>query len=76
MEEVTVYTTPTCPWCTKVKSYLDEKGVAYHEANVAADASAAREMMEVTGQRSVPVITKGEQYVIGFNQTEIDRMLH
>lgn len=76
MEEVIVYTTPTCPWCTKVKEYLNEKGVHYREVDVAADWDAARKMVEVTGQRSVPVITKGDQYVIGFNPEQIDRMVH
>jgi glutaredoxin 3 len=76
VEEITVYTTPTCPWCTKVKSYLGEKGVAYKEVDVAADAGAARQMVEITGQRSVPVIAKGSQFIVGFNQEEIERMLH
>jgi glutaredoxin 3 len=76
VEEVTVYTTPTCSWCTKVKAYLNEKGISYREVDVAADAAAARQMVEVTGQRGVPVITKGEQYVVGFNREEIDRIMH
>jgi len=32
--DVIVYTTPTCPWCTRVKEYLDQKGVQYREVNV------------------------------------------
>lgn len=75
MEEIIVYTTPTCPWCTKVKSYLSEKGVSFREINVATDGEAARKMVEITGQRSVPVIAKGDQYVIGFNPGQIDRMV-
>ncbi|MGE5549248.1 MAG: glutaredoxin family protein, partial [Bacteroidota bacterium] len=31
MEQVTVYTTPTCPWCDRLKDYLREKGVSYNE---------------------------------------------
>jgi glutaredoxin 3 len=76
VEEITVYTSPTCPWCTKVKSYLDEKGIVYREVDVAADADAARQVVEVTGQRGVPVIAKGSDYVVGFNREEIDRILH
>ena len=48
-----VYTTPTCPWCGKVKEYLQAKGVQYSEIDVAADASGARRLVELTGQRSV-----------------------
>jgi glutaredoxin 3 len=76
MEDVTVYTTPTCPWCTKVKSYLKTKGVDYREVDVVDDAQAARRMMELTGQKSVPVITIGERYIVGYDPDRIDSMLH
>jgi len=48
--DVIVYTTPTCPWCTRVKEYLDQKGVQYREVNVAADRNAAMEMIRKSGQ--------------------------
>ena len=40
-KNVTVYTTPTCSWCTTIKRHLDENGVRYREINVAADQKAA-----------------------------------
>jgi glutaredoxin 3 len=76
MEEITVYTTPTCPWCSKVKEYLNGKGVNYREVDVATDFKAAQKMMETTGQRSVPVIAKGSDYIVGFDRERIDSMLH
>jgi glutaredoxin 3 len=76
MEDVTVYTTPTCPWCSKVKSYLKNKGVNYQEVDVADDIQAAQRMVELTGQRSVPVITIGERYIVGYDPDRIDSMLH
>jgi glutaredoxin-like YruB-family protein len=76
MENVTVYTTPTCPWCTKVKSYLKNKGVDYNEIDVVEDTQAAQRMVELTGQRSVPVITIGERYIVGYDPDRIDSMLH
>jgi glutaredoxin 3 len=75
MEEITVYTSPTCPWCSKVKEYLDGKGVGYREVDVASDFNAAKRMIETTGQRGVPVITKGTDYVVGFDRDRIDSML-
>ncbi len=76
MEDVTVYTTPTCPWCNKVKTYLNEKGINFEEKNVADDYQAAQAMIDLTGQRAVPVIQKGGQYVVGFDPERLESMLH
>ena len=53
---VIVYTTPTCPWCTRVKDYLDYKEIRYKEINVADDRNGAMEMIEKSGQRGAPVL--------------------
>ena len=76
MEEVMVYTTPACPWCSKVKSYLKNKGVNYQEVDVVKDTEAAQRMVDLTGQRSVPVITKRDRYIVGFDPDRIDSILH
>jgi glutaredoxin 3 len=76
MEEVTVYTTPACPWCSKTKTYLKDKGVTFAEKNVADDFQAAQEMIDLTGQRSVPVIKKGGQYVVGFDPEKLESIIH
>jgi glutaredoxin 3 len=75
MAEVTVYTTPTCPWCSKLKGYLNEKGVPFQEVNIAANPEAANRLMDVSGQRSVPVTTVGDQVVVGFDPDSIDHLL-
>jgi glutaredoxin 3 len=76
MEQVTVYTTSTCPWCTKVKTFLHDKGVSFEEKDVSDNNQAAQEMIELTGQRSVPVIKKGGQYVVGFDPERLESMIH
>ena len=76
MKELTLYTTATCPWCGKLKNYLKEKGAEFQEVDISVDETGASEMVELTGQRSVPVLSKGDQYVVGFNPTEVDRLLH
>lgn len=72
---VTVYTTPTCPYCTQVKRYLDEHDVQYTEVDVASDPSAAQELMSRTGQQGVPQTEIDGQFVIGYNTAEIDKLL-
>jgi glutaredoxin 3 len=75
MEEITVYTTATCPWCSKIKTYLKDKGVAFEEKDVSDDFQAAQEMIDLTGQRSVPVVKKGGQYVVGFDPERLESIL-
>lgn len=75
MSDITVYTTPTCPWCTQVKNYLESKGVDFEEMNVAEDDAAAEKMMDLTGQRSVPVTSKGGLYVVGYDKEQLDKLL-
>lgn len=72
---VTVYSTPTCPWCTRVKDYLNYKEVKFKEINVAQDRDGALEMIQKSGQRGVLVIDIDGNIIIGFNQAEIDRLL-
>jgi len=45
------------------------------EKNVAADHQAAMEMIQVSGQQGVPVITVDGQVVIGFNQPRLVQLL-
>lgn len=74
-KSVTVYTTPTCPWCTTVKNFLKKNGVRYTEINVAADQSAAQSMVNKSGQQGVPQTEINGEMVIGFDQTKLNRLL-
>ncbi|NLC04007.1 MAG: NrdH-redoxin [Tissierellia bacterium] len=75
MKKVIIYSTPTCPWCTKVKDYLDSKDVAYEDFNVSQDREKAMEMVNKSGQQGVPVIDIDGDIVVGFDQTNINRLL-
>ena len=52
---MTIYTTPTCPYCRKTKDWMTKHKVHYIEINVADDEEAARKMIEESGQTGVPV---------------------
>jgi glutaredoxin-like YruB-family protein len=73
--QVTVYTTPTCSWCTTLKTYLDQHGIRYREVNVASDTSAAEAMVVKSGQQGVPQTNIGGEMVIGFDKAKINRLL-
>ena len=75
MSEVKVYTTPTCPWCHKLKEWLKEKKVSFKEVDVAADQEAAKKMVEKSGQMGVPQIEINGKIIVGFNPDAIEKAL-
>ncbi len=72
---ITVYTTPACPYCVKVKQWLDEYGYDYTEHNVAEDREKAKEMIQQTGKRAVPQIVVDDRVIIGFQPQKIERAI-
>ncbi len=72
---ITVYSTSTCPYCMQAKKYLDEKGIAYTNYDVATDTEKRKEMVEKSGQMGVPVIVIDENVIIGFERQEVDKLL-
>lgn len=75
MTKVKVYSTPTCPWCVKLKNYLKSKNIDFENVDVSADRAAAMEMVKNTGQMGVPVALIGDVYIVGFDQARIDEQL-
>lgn len=62
---VTVFTTPGCSACAAVKRFLEHKGVAYIEKDVAADPAHLEEMKRLSGIRIAPVTVVGKQTFYG-----------
>ena len=75
MPKVTVYSTPTCPWCHKAKDFLKENDVPFQDINVAANQKAAEEMIEKSGQMGVPVIQIDDLFIVGFDKNAIKKAL-
>lgn len=71
MVNIRVFSTPGCANCSLLKNFLKENNLSFEEINVAADREKAKEMVEKTGQMSVPVTQIGEKFVIGNNKEEI-----
>ena len=74
-EKLELFTTSTCPACQQAKRYLDEKNIEYTEYDVAEDEEARTKMVEETGQMVVPIIKKGQDYVVGFDREKLEDLL-
>jgi len=73
--KIIVYTAPNCPWCETVKRFLKEHKMDFEEINVAENESAAREMIQKSGQMGVPVIDIDGKIVVGFNEAQLRKLL-
>ena len=72
---VIVFSSPTCVWCTRAKSYLRTQGVPFRDVDVSRDPAAARDLVRRTGQMGVPVIEIDGRPIVGFDQARIDSAL-
>ncbi|HEX8939216.1 MAG TPA: glutaredoxin family protein [Candidatus Limnocylindrales bacterium] len=72
---VLVFTTPTCPWCTRAKAYLRSRSIPFREVDVSRDPAAARDLVRRTGQMGVPVVEIDGRPIVGFDQARIDALL-
>lgn len=74
--EATIYTTDSCTYCKQAKSFFDENNVSYNEFNVGKDLEKRQEMIDKSGQMGVPVITVGDEVIIGFNKQKLQQLLN
>lgn len=61
---VIVYTTPTCPDCHALKTWLGARGVAFEERDLS-DPEVMQEATARTGVRVAPVTLVGERVFYG-----------
>ncbi len=65
---VTVYSTPSCPYCHQAKEWLTEHNVPFTDKNVADDDTARETMIAISNQMGVPVITIDDAFIVGFDE--------
>lgn len=74
-KQITIYSTPTCPYCNMAKEYLDGLKVEYTDHDVSTDTAAAEEMIKKSGQMGVPVIEIDGKIIVGFDKPELEAAL-
>ncbi len=72
---IILYTTPSCPWCNRLKQYLKSLNFKYRDIDVSKDPKIAEELVRRTGQTGVPQAEINGQMVVGFDKPKIDRLL-
>ena len=74
MTRVTVYSTQNCPYCRMAKAFLEKHNVPYESLDVGNDTVAAQKMIELSGQRGVPVIMVDDEVIVGFDSERLNEL--
>jgi len=73
--QITVYSTPTCPYCHQLKDFLAEHKIEFSDIDVTADRAKAEEMISKSKQMSVPVTDIDGEIIIGFDKPALIKKL-
>lgn len=81
---VTLYSTPRCPFCALSREFFDAHAIPYTEIDVSQDAEAAQRMIDISGQMGVPVMvipadrstSQKDEVVIGFHADALSHILN
>jgi len=74
-KNVVIYSTPTCHFCHMAKEFFAEHNIQYTEHDVATDLQKREEMKQKSGQMGVPVITVGDELLVGFDKERLENAL-
>lgn len=66
-EKAIIYMKPGCPYCQAAKEELLREGVEVEEIDVSKNPVALGTMIAIANQRLVPVIVRGDQVIVGYN---------
>lgn len=74
-KNVKVYSTPTCPYCIRLKQFLKDNNIAFEDIDVGSNQEAGEEMIHKSGQMGVPVLDIDGDIIIGFDKDKIKDVL-
>ena len=74
-KKVIVYSTATCPYCIRLKEFLNDNNVEFENYDVGQERDKAKEMIVKSGQRGVPVVDIEGKIIIGFDKDAIKKEL-
>lgn len=74
--QITVYTTSTCPFCVMLTNFLKQNNIPFKEVNVENDPIAMQRLVNATGQIGVPQTEVNGNWVIGFDPQRIMSFLN
>ena len=63
-----MYTTRFCPYCVAARRLLQQLDIDFEDVAVDGNAGLRSEVMQASGQRTVPQVWIGEQHIGGYTE--------
>ena len=75
--QIIIYSIPTCPWCKTVKDWLKKRKLPFEDRDIAESQNKTfrDELIEKSGQISVPVIDINGQIIVGFEEEQLKQAI-
>ncbi len=67
MENIVIYTSGACPYCTMAKKLLKERDLSYVEIRVDQDDTEKEKMIALSGRYTVPQIFFVDKHIGGYD---------
>ncbi|MDA1290918.1 MAG: glutaredoxin 3 [Proteobacteria bacterium] len=68
MTTITIYTSTYCAYCTAAKNLLTSRDYEFEEINMQGNQELMLQIMQKSGQRTVPQIFVGEKSIGGYQE--------
>lgn len=76
MPKVKIYSTPVCPYCSALKSFLIEHNIEFEDIDISQNEKKQKEIIEKTGQMKVPIVEIDNKIIAGFDKEKISELLN
>lgn len=70
-EKIRLFIKPYCGWCHEAIEWLDSRGIKYEVLDVISDATARKEMFQLSGQTMAPTIDVDGEILADFDTDQL-----
>ena len=71
--KIRLFIKPYCGWCDEAIDWLDERGIKYEVLDVTTDATARKEMFQLSGQTLAPTLDVDGEILADFGTDELEK---
>lgn len=65
--KIKIYSTNSCPYCVRAKSYFESNGLEFDEINLTNKFEEIDRIKKQTGHQTVPLIYVNDQFIGGYS---------